>query len=168
MSPKLNITEAMVELIQKRIHDNIQTQLDALAVYRNDKTIQLQAPRSYFIFDDAVDLQCPAIFILPRTVDFANEKGQNHINADQSVQVSIVFEAPDKDKCTRGLWRYVDALFNVLDHWQLSTDDGRSKNVLICQNVEYSDMRQVDQNQNIFRKEAMMILKVVHWQSLND
>lgn len=168
MSYKLNITEAMCDLILKRIQNNIRTELDGVAGIRADASIQLPSPRSYFIFDDAINLQCPAIYVLPRTVDFKNEKGQNFIDSEQGVQISVVFEEKDAEKCVRGLWRYVDALFNLLDHWSLSPDDERSKNVLICTNVDYSEVKTVDQQQNIFRKEAMMTFKVHHWQKLNE
>ncbi len=169
MQAKLNITESMIDAVQLQIQSNIKAALDAVAAYRNDPTNVLQEPQSYFIHDQAINLKCPAVYLLADDVDFQNEKGQNFIDAKQQLQVSIVFEAKDMDHCVRGLYRYVDAMFNVLDHWGIESADERSKNVLILSHVSYSGLQnKSDQQQNIFRKEAMMMFNVNHWQKLND
>jgi len=169
MSFKISISESMVDLIIKRIQENIKPELDGIAAEKNDPTLVLQEPQSYFIFENAINLTCPAIYVLVNDVDFKNERGQNFIDAQEHVQISVVFEAPTEDKCVRGLWRYVDALFNVLDHWQLSTPDNRSKNVLIQTGVAYTGLvKTADQQQNIFRKEAMLTFNVEHWETLQN
>lgn len=169
MSNKINITEQTTDLIIDHVSTNIKAKLDEVVSYRGDLSFSIDAPQSYFIYESAIDLKCPALYVIADSVDTQLQRGQNHLNAQIKYTLSIVFEYKDAEKCVRGLYRYVDALYRLLNLTQLDSSDSRARNVIKVVAIDYSGLQQnKDQEQNIFRKEAMLTLMVEHFETETD
>lgn len=163
---KLNITESLSDAIINEIATNIKSELDQVAAYRGDFKIVLDTPQSYFIYENAIDLKAPAIYVIVDSIDGSKDRGQNHINVEIKCVLSIVFENKTAEDCVRGLYRYVDALWRLLDQKQIDRADGRAKDVIKVIAIDYSGLQQnKDQNESIFRKESMLTLQIEHFES---
>ena len=109
-----NILESVVTSIEHQIKANIETYLSEVRVDRNDGTVTTEIPKDYFIYDGAVGYKTPAIFTIADSVDYRPSMGQNHINANVTVYVSLIVEDRNQRLLTLKSWRYQDALHKCL------------------------------------------------------
>lgn len=159
-----NVTEKTVDLILTHIKSKIATALTEVRTERDDPQVQTPPPRSYFIYEGSWAFQCPAIFVVPVSVDFNLDRGGNFINATVDTVVSVVVEDRLKDLLSKSAWRYQDALHNILDNAQLESATGDVKIVTKVKGADYSETFSVQNDNTIFRKEVALRLDVEHWE----
>jgi hypothetical protein len=159
--------EGTVTPIVDHIKNNVSAALADLRADRPDNIVNTDDPVDYFVYPKAIGYMVPAVFVLGRTVSFLQERGQNHINAQVGVQVSIVVEDQDAERLTYKVWRYSDALHSVLDQAEIVSLDGKIKNKIKVVSAEFGDSVQIkSQLESPFRMESMLILEVEHYEEM--
>lgn len=165
---KRRIVEGTVLPIIDLIKQEIDQALLDLRTDRPDNIVNTDPIVEYFIYPKAIGYQTPCVFVLGRTAQYLQERGQNHINAQISVQVSIVVEDQDAERLTYKCWRYSDALHSILDQAEIVSDDGKVKNKIKVVTSEFGDTVQMrSQTESPFRMEAMLVLEVEHYEKNN-
>lgn len=166
--PRL-IMEGTVLPIQQHIKDNIAAAMARVRTTRDAK-VTTELPKDYFVWEQAIGLRCPAVFIIGDTVDMALDKGQNFIASKNTVYVSILVEDRTADYLTQKCWVYQDALFEILDQAIVPDVENNIKNFVKVTKIEFSNTFQMKaQNpgamKNPFRKEVMLTLEVEHMEA---
>ena len=163
------LSERTRDLILANIQQNIATELAAIRTSRNDPSVNLVTPRSYFIYDGAHTYQCPAIFLVVDSGEVPEQTtGANHVNAIMKLYCSAVVEAAGEESLTLLCERYQAALFRILH--QLTITD-TTDNVKIYSRVVrfrfseiYTKSRKAENLAN-FRKEIALELEVKHFEN---
>jgi hypothetical protein len=161
------IMEGTVLPIENLIKDNIAAALADIRTDRPDNFVNTELPASYFIYPKAIGYLTPCIFVIGRNVNFLQARGQNHINAQVAIQVSIVVEEQSAERLTYKCWRYNDALHSILDQAELTSTDGKIKNKIKVVTTEFGDTVQIkSQIESPFRMETMLVLEVEHFEQM--
>lgn len=164
-----HLTETDVDLIIEHIKTNIAATLAALRISRNDPVVTTEPPRSYFIYEKAAGYRTPAVFVIADNVDFALERGANHINAISNINVTVLIEDKDAEKLTIKSWRYQAALHELLANTRLTSADNAVTIVTKVLRVSYSPLYALkgreDDPQAFFRKEVALECAVEHYEN---
>lgn len=163
-----NLTEIACELIRDEIQKEI---LPALTEVYDDQgnpylAEQLEVPKDYFFYPEALAYNAPACFIIPDFIDFQkSQMGSNFVNAKHRIQIAIVSEARTREILTYKSWRYMAALHKVLDQNRLTSSDDSLVCTVVVTRASYSgiDKRQNAQD-NAFRQEVVLDCDVYHWE----
>lgn len=159
--------ESAVTQIISHIQDNIDAALVDLRSDRTDNYVNTDKPVDYFPYAKAVGYRTPCVFVIGRNVQFLQERGQNHINAQIIAQVSIVVEDKDAEKLTYKCWRYSDALHSILDQVELISTNLKIKNKIKVTSSEFGDAVQIkSQMESPFRMETMLMLEIEHYEQM--
>lgn len=165
-----NIAESTVTLIRDEIKSKIAGALSDLRIERGDAAVSTEPPptQSYFIYEGAKAYKAPAIFVILDNIDHRLNQGQNFICSLCKVNVSVVVEDRDKTALTTKAWRYQDALHFILSRAQL---ESANKDVRLVIKVvketfspTYSDTKDSQAAQSIFRKEVLLECEVEHYE----
>lgn len=165
-----NLVESTIRLLQDHIKSNINAALVDLRAERAEPIVTTEPPLkdSYFIYERAVGYKTPAVFIIADNLDMFKSAGPNSVMALVKVRVSVVVEDVKADHCTIKAWRYQDALFEVLEQAQISSNNNDVKIVVIVQGATFSPVFTNDQDaksaRNTFRKEVVLDLDVRHFE----
>lgn len=163
------LSEKTRNLILNQIKANIAAELKAIRTDRGDSKATLEAPKHYFIFDDPIVLQTPAIIVYVdsgETID--KEKGQNFVNARLKVMVAVVLEGQEAGNLTIACERYQAALFQIL-HWKDLVDT--TNNVKLWVRVarfKFSptfERERKNEGLASFRKEVSLELDCEHYEN---
>lgn len=163
----VNLAEGLINLIIEQIKTNISSALTEVRTQRNDGSVTTEIPASYFIYNDAIAYKTPAIFVLAGDIDFQLARGQNHINNETIVYVSCAVEDRNQAHLTVKVYRYLDALFKVLNRVQLVDTSTGAKNFVKVTRVDLSRVEKKSSTDSIFRKEVMFTLAVEHMEQEN-
>lgn len=149
------------------LKDQMSQALTDLRDDRPDNFVNTEEPIDYFIYPKAIGYQTPCVFVIGRSVQFLQARGQNHINAQVQVQVSVVVEEQTADRLTYKCWRFSDALHSILDQAELTSTDGKIKNKIKVVSAEFGDSVQIQsQVESPFRMETMLVLEIEHFEQM--
>ena len=168
----LLLVESDVYLIKNYLSANMQAALlDVASVHPTYPVVSVEPPTDYFIYTHARAYRTPAVFIIPERMDMKKrERGQNHINAETRLNVTVVIEDKDAERIYLKAYRYQSALAGLLDQASLTTDEGKVKIVVVIENMHfsplYTDAKDVTDPRAIFRKEVSLELAVQHFETL--
>lgn len=165
--PKL--TEIAVGLINDYIQANIDTELAGVDLDRGDHLVNTDPPQSYFIYNFPQVFKAPAVIIYADDLDFKKrDRGQNHINAEHKIYISVIIEERTAEFLTVKAWRYQAALHHLLDQVPLVSADKKVKIVIVVAHAAYSPIYTSDQGKGVesqvFRKEVSLELAVEHFE----
>lgn len=159
--------EIATKLIQDQIKATIATNLANVRTERDDPVVTTEPPREYFIYPTANVYRAPAIFTLFEGQTILNKTSDgNHINAvDQVVVIAIVEDRLER-LLTLKAWRYQAALMQSLHLVSLTNSDGGLKLFIKVDSCEFSGNINLENKENIFRKEMGLRLTVDHIENL--
>lgn len=167
------LAERQYTLIEAAIKSGIATALAAIRTDRADAYVSTESPhtQSYFKYASAKAYRCPAVFIIPQSIDLQNAaRGANHINAEAKVAVSVVVEDRDLNHLVVKSWRYQAALHKVLHESSLTSGDGKVRLFIKVERItfspEFSDEKDPHQGAGVFRKEVLLECNVDHIENL--
>lgn len=162
-----NTMESTVTQIIQHIKDNIDSSLADLRTDRTDNKVNTNPPVDYFPYAKAVGYRVPCVFVIGRNVQFLQERGQNHINAQITAQVSVVLEDQESERLTYKCWRYADAMHAILDQVELISTNLKIKNKIKVTSSEFGDAVQIkSQVESPFRMETMLMLEIEHYEQM--
>lgn len=159
-----NIVEGTVDLIVEQIKANILSALSGVRANRGDAAVTTEVPVSYFTYEPAIAYKTPAVFVIGDNVEFLQSRGQNHINCQIRVFVSIVVEDRKASLLTIKGYRYHDALHEILDRAVLDSADGKSRNKIKVVSSQFGSTVPKKSAESDFRKEVMLELTVEHFE----
>lgn len=169
----LQLVESDVYLIKNYLSSNMAASLLQVAAAHSTTypVVTVDPPADYFTYQRARAYRTPAVFVIPERMDFKKrERGQNHINAETRLNVTVVIEDKDAERIYLKAYRYQAALVGLLDQASLTSTDGKVKIVIVIENAQfsplYSDAKSPDDPRAIFRKEVSVELAVQHYESL--
>ncbi len=160
------LAEGAVELMISTIKAHISGALDTVGSAVGIPQVSLENPKSYFIYEQPQDFDCPAIFVIMDDLDFKiEERKSNFVNAQDRINVAVTVEDQDMDLLTIKAWRYLSALHSVLDNTTMTSTN--SKLVLKCvvYRARFSDVysrQEPNGPGGKFRKEMMLECGVTH------
>lgn len=169
----LLLVESDVYQIKNYLKANMaQALLNVATVHPTYPIVAVDPPADYFIYSNAKAYRTPAVFIIPERMDMKKrERGQNHINAETRLNVTVVIEDKDAERIYLKAYRYQSALVGLLDQVSLTTADGKVKIVVVIENAQfsplYSDAKDPNDPRSIFRKEVSLELAVQHYETLS-
>ena len=141
------LSEEAVNLILTSIKTNIAPALASIRSYWDDGTVTTEPPptSSYFIYPKAQGYRCPAIWVVDEGTDFRkSETKANFIDALMSINVSVKVEDKDQYKLAIKCWRYVSALYSILEESNLVSSDGAVKIVVKVNRVKAGPMYTIE------------------------
>jgi len=169
----LRLVESDVYLIRDYLKQNMQSALLQVGTTHSATypVVSVDPPTDYFTYQSAKAYRSPAVFIIPERMDFKKrERGQNHINAETRLNVTVVIEDKDAERIYLKAYRYQAALVGLLDQASLTSSDGKVKIVCVIENAQfsplYSDAKEANDPRAIFRKEVSVELAIQHYESL--
>lgn len=167
-----HLVEIATNLILTQIKDNI---ADALTVVRTNANLgqnlglPTPPPREYFIARNQKALQCPAVYVISKEIDFKKDRGANFIAATGSYEIAIVVEAQTTEDAARMTWRYQTALRDVLDNRSLTSADQALRIVCIVRGAafteEYDPSENPGKSSAIWRKGALIRVDVEFYEA---
>lgn len=165
------LTESTVGLIVAHLKANMPAALLAIRTDRADARVTTEPPNSYFIFEKARGYRPPAVFVIFEQCDFRlGETGPNFINALETGNVTVLIEDKDRESLTIKAWRYQAALAQLLTNTSLT--NGANTVKLVTKVVRnsfspiYSNAKDEESSQAVFRKEIVLELEVEHYEQL--
>lgn len=165
------LVEKTRDLLLAEIKAKISPALTKIRDDRADRKVSTEPTIKYFIFDPAITYECPAIFLIVDRMRPMNEQFKtNHVNAQVTLNCSVVVEEIEGQDLVIKCERYQAALFEILHEKTLSDE---AKNVKIYSEVTdvlFSPLFVKDQKTPTmarFRKEAALKLQVMHYESLS-
>lgn len=162
------IMEGTIFPIISLIQAGMPAQLAEFESGKSDSRVNLTNFVDYLIYPKAIGLRTPCVFVIGRTVEYLQPRGQNHINAKVHVQVNAVFQDRTAELLTLMAWRYHDILHKILDQAHIVSLDQKAKNIINVISSEFGDLVQVkEQTESPFRTEVMLTLEVEHYESEN-
>lgn len=165
------LTEITVNLIIAHLKANMPTALATLRTDRADSRVTTEPPTSYFIYPRAKGYRPPAVFVIAEETDFRlEETGPNFVNATDIIHVAVLVEDKDRESLTIKAWRYQAALAKLLNLTDLVSADTTVKCVTkILRNTfspEYTNARDENAADAVFRKEVVLELEVEHYEKI--
>lgn len=167
----LKLTEISVSLILAHLKTNMPTALADLRTERADAKVTTEPPQSYFIYERARGYKTPAVFIIAEECDFRlDATGPNYVNSRERINVAVLVEDRDREHLTYKAWRYQAALAKLLMNTAL-TNVGDSVKIVtkVMRNSFspiYSNAKDEESAQAVFRKEIVLELEVDHYEQL--
>lgn len=164
------LVETDIALMQTQIQTNIVAALAAVSATRADNKVATDAPKDYYIYPKAKGYRTPCVFLIADDVDFRKrERGQNHINATNKINVSVLIEDKDAERLTRKAYRYQAALHQVLDQVTLTSSDLKVKITIVVARATfsplYTDTTDPTAPNAVFRKEVVLECEIEHYES---
>lgn len=166
-----NLAEGATNLIVSQIQSNIGAALNGVATYFTGngpgQGVSLENPKSYFFYEKPQGYDLPAVFVIPKTIDFAIDKNKsNFVNAETMYQISVLVEDQDLDRLTVKAWRYQSALHSVLDQAVITSADNALQLRVIVKNATFTPAWSKSTGlDGDFRKEVVLECEVTHWEN---
>ena len=165
------LAETTVTLIVNELKASLPTALSELRTERADPAVSTEQPKSYLIYSGAIGYITPAVFVICEEMEMMNaERGSNFINAKARILASVLVEDRVADRVVKKAWRYQAAMHKVLHETVLTTGDGKVRIVIKVDRIrfspEFSDTKDPNAPQSVFRKEVVLDLEVEHWEAL--
>jgi hypothetical protein len=163
--PYRYLAEGAIRYMETYIQTNIGSALDNVAQNVGTPKVSLEAPRSYFYYEQPQAYECPAIILVMDDMDFKiEERKSNFLNAQDRINVSVVVEDQDKDTVVVKAWRYQSALHYVLDEATITSSDSAMNLRCVVQRARFSDTYQLEEDRGpgSFRKEVLLECGVTH------
>lgn len=163
-----NLAEGATNLIISAIQTNIGSALSGVATYFTGSGpgngVSLENPREYFFFEKPQGYMLPAVFVIPKDIDFQIDSNKsNFINAKTKYMVSILVEDEDLERLTVKAWRYQSALHSVLDQAVLTSSDNSLQLRVVVYHASFSPTWTKDDGlDGSFRKEVVLECEVTH------
>lgn len=163
-----NLAEGATSLIISTIQSNIGAALNSVASYFTGNGpglgVSLENPREYFFYEKPQGYRLPAVFVIPKDIDFAIDKNKsNFINAETKYMVSVLLEDEDLERLTIKAWRYQSALHSVLDLTDMTSSDNSLHLKCVVQHASFSPTWTKDDGlDGSFRKEVVLECRVTH------
>lgn len=164
------LTETTVRLIENHIRTNIGAALDAVnSISTESPRIFLPNPKAFYYTPKQTVYDLPAIYIVPVSVNYRKELLQaNFIDALVEMNVAVEVEEKDTDRLAVLSWRYGAALHEILDDTQLINSADTVKIVSKVVRAEfsaiYTDAQKPGSASGVFRKEALLVLEIDHFE----
>ena len=164
------LIEEDVNLIIEEIKSKITGVLANVRSVRTDHKVNVDPPRSYFIYPNASGYKTPAIFVIGDNMSFRQaEKGANHIAALSRVNVTCLVEEKTSELCTIKCFRYLSALHEILDMTNLVSADSKVKIIVRVSDADNSAIYTNTDNKAdmkaVFRKEVYLTCDVEHFEN---
>lgn len=165
------LAEETVSLIEAHIKANIAAALANVRTERADAKVSTEVPKSYFRFAEPLGYRTPAVFTICQGMTTQEAEGANFVKLQADVLVSALVEDRTKDTLLLKTWRYQAALHKILHLTHLTSSDNKVK--LICKvtrinfSPEFSDTKDGNAPQSVFRKEVSLELEVEHSEQLD-
>lgn len=167
MTPQLS--EITRKLVMASIKAGINAELAAIRVDRDDPSVNVIPPKSFFIFDGANTYQLPAIFLVVDSGEIPEEiTGANFVNATMKLYCSAVVEATGEEALTILCERYQAALFRLLHQVTINDTDLNVKLYIRVVRFRFSEIytkSRKQENLANFRKEIALELEVKHFEN---
>lgn len=160
-SPR-QIMEGTVIPIRDYIRANIFAALQAISADRGDSYVALPDIKSYFIYEQPIAYQDPAVIIVGDNVDFKLDRGQNFICAQVTVYVSVLVSDQKQELLVPKAWRYADALHQILDQQQIIPNAKTKLEIKVIKQEFSNNFKKESSSQGPFLKEALLTLQVEH------
>lgn len=164
------MAEVAANLIEAQIKANIADALQNIRDLQTDGKVTTEPPRDYFQYEDAIGYRAPVVFTIVRGINVRNsEMAANHINALDDILVAVVVEDRVKSRVTTKAYRYQAALMQVLHLASLTSADSATKLFVRAKEFNFSgiaDIKNENDQTNIFRKEVSLSLDVEHIENL--
>lgn len=161
-----NIVREATALIITQIQNNIAAALSDTHTDEGDSKVSCSIPstQSYFYYQ-AQGYRAPAVFVIPDSVDFHLDRGQNFVSATIPFLISIVAEDRKGDLLALKAWQYQDALHECLQGIQLA--GGKVKIVILVKRARFStDSTFKQDGSDSFRKEVALDCDVEIYEQL--
>ena len=160
------LSEGTRNLIVDYLKANLPAALDVVGSSVGAPQMQLDNPRSYFIYPKPAGYGLPAVFVIVDDFDFRiSDKKANFVNAKVRVNVSVEVEDQDAETLTYKADRYLSALHSVLDEADIVSEDSKLALKVIVYHGRFSPlyMRQEGTGDGgKFRKEVLFECEVEH------
>lgn len=167
MTPQLS--EITRKLVMASIKAGINAELAAIRADRDDPSVNVIPPKSFFIFDGANTYQLPAIFLVVDSGEIPEEiTGANFVNATMKLYCSAVVEATGEEALTILCERYQAALFRLLHQVTINDTDLNVKLYIRVVRFRFSEIytkSRKQENLANFRKEIALELEVKHFEN---
>ena len=164
------LVEDTLSLIVTELKSSMPAALSDIRTNRADAKVTTEPPRDYFIYETAKGYKTPAVFVVPRDIDFMREqRGSNFISSIVRIYVAALIEDIKEENLTIKSYRYQAALHQVLE--QLRLDDvGNDVSILvIVKRAGFSGIegrKNPATNEDIFRREVVLECDVEHWEKV--
>lgn len=157
------LAEGATNLIIEFIKTNVSAQLDIVGSSVGLPQVSLENPKSYFTYDQPQVYECPAVFVIIDDQDFQiQERKPNSINAADRFNIAIAVEDQDADRVTTKAWRYLSALYQVLNNSRMTSSDGSLVLSCVVYRSKFSQVYTRKEGEGSFRKEIMLECNVTH------
>ncbi len=160
------LAEGAINLVVDRVKADIAAALDVVSAAAGSPKVQLENPKSYFIFEQPQAYECPAIFAIMDELDFKIEdRKSNFVNAQDRINVAVCVEDQDEERTTVKAWRYLSALHSVLDNTTMKTSDDKLVLKCVVYRARFSEIytrKEANGPGGKFRKEMMLECSVTH------
>lgn len=164
------LVETDVNLIIAQIKSAIPAALQSIRDDRADGKVTTIVPKLYYISDQNIGYQSPAVFVIADNLDFRLSGGQNFIDALVRINVSVVVEDLNTDLLTIKAYRYQAALFDCLNQVSLTNEDQTVKLIIKVESATfspvYTDAQKKGDAKEVFRKEVLLRLEVEHYEQV--
>lgn len=154
------LSELVVDEIRDHIKANIAPALQAVNEnFSDERALSFEVPRDYFIYPKAMGFRTPCVFVIADRIDFQKgTKQSNFLNAQMTVNVTVLIEDRDADAITRKAFRYQAALQSILDQVEKISDNGEAKFTLVVQAASFGALYSTADDPNsvsaVYRKEV--------------
>jgi hypothetical protein len=162
----VNLTESAVYALLSLVQTNIQSALVAVSADRSDQSVATEPPKTFFAYAPVQGYRCPAVVIVADSIDFMLDRGQNSIDAQVKCLASVTVEDRTLELLQKKAWRYMDALYQVLNRAQVVS--GNRKFISTITAARYSNdsvFKDDGTSQSVFRKEVVLDLTVENYQN---
>jgi hypothetical protein len=162
------IMDGTVNPIIDYIKANVVTAVNEYNLTRPDSRVNITPFVDYLIYEKALDLRTPMLFVIGRNVEYLQNRGQNFIAAKVGVQISAVFQERGAELLTLAGWRYNNVLHKILDRAHIANSTNTVRNIVKVVSSEFGNAVQIKgQTDSPFRSEVMLTLEVEHLESEN-
>lgn len=163
-----NLAEGATTLIISQIQTNIDSALNSVATYFTGtgpgNGVSLENPREYFFYEKPQGYMLPAVFVIPKDIDFSIDKNKsNFVNAQTKYMISVLVEDEDLERLTVKAWRYQSALHSVLDQTSMVSSDNSLQLKCVVYHATFSPTWTTEDGlKGSFRKEVVLECEVTH------
>lgn len=166
MSNYPQLAEGATNLILDFVKTNIGAALDAVAAVVGAPKMEIDNPKSYYIYEEPQGYELPAIFVIHDGIDFkVQERKPNSINAESRINVTALVEDQDAQLLTYKAWRYQSALFSILNLATIPAGNGSLVLKVVIYRAKFSQTYSRKEEGGVganFRKEVLLECMVTH------
>lgn len=166
MSVYPQLAEGDYNLIADFIKANIGAALDTVAAKVSTPQMQIDNPKSYYNYEEPQAYELPAIFVIHDDIDFkVGDRKPNSVNADSKINISVLVEDQDARIVTYKAWRYLSALFTILNVSTLKSSDNSLVLKLVIYRARFSQTYSKKEEGTpgaTFRKEVLFECVATH------